>query len=65
MTANQDRSHQVLLIHGGLADDMDAARFWVSPGIVARLNALGWSVLAPDFTGQLDHFIAAILTHLE
>ncbi len=38
----------VLLIHGGLWDDMNAARFWHAPGVVAGLEARGLSVVAPD-----------------
>jgi len=38
----------VVLVHGGLWEDMDAERFWVRPGIVAALEARGTPVLAPD-----------------
>jgi pimeloyl-ACP methyl ester carboxylesterase len=38
----------VVLVHGGLWEDMDADRFWVRPGIVAALAARGTPVLAPD-----------------
>ena len=38
----------VLLIHGGLWEDMDAGRFWHRPGIVAGLESDGFRVLAPD-----------------
>jgi pimeloyl-ACP methyl ester carboxylesterase len=38
----------VLLIHGGLGDDIDADRFWVQPGIVGGLEALGAKVIAPN-----------------
>ncbi len=38
----------VLLIHGGLGEDMDAERFWIRPGIVAGLRAAGLAVAAPD-----------------
>lgn len=38
----------VVLVHGGLWEDMDADRFWVRPGIVAALEARGVPVLAPD-----------------
>ena len=31
----------VVLVHGGLWEDMDAERFWVRPGIVAALEARG------------------------
>ncbi len=43
-TANR----QLLLIHGGLAEDIGADQFWVRPGIVAALEAHGWKVVAPD-----------------
>ncbi len=36
------------MIHGGLADDMNAHRFWNAPGISGELDARGWRVLAPD-----------------
>ena len=39
---------RVLLIHGGIAEDVGADQFWVSPGIVAALKALDWMVVAPD-----------------
>jgi pimeloyl-ACP methyl ester carboxylesterase len=38
----------VVLVHGGLWEDMDAERFWVRPGVVAALAARGIPVLAPD-----------------
>lgn len=38
----------LLLIHGGLWEDMDAARFWGDPGIIAGLNRHGHEVIAPD-----------------
>ncbi len=38
----------MLLIHGGLAEDIGADQFWVTPGITRRLETIGWSVLAPD-----------------
>ena len=38
----------VLLIHGGLAEDMDAERFWMLPGVLAGLRACGFVVAAPD-----------------
>ena len=38
----------VVLIHGGLHEDMDAERFWVRPGIVGGLRERGLDVLAPD-----------------
>jgi len=41
-------SASVLLVHGGLWDDMDAERFWRTTGIVAGLTSHGLDVLAPD-----------------
>jgi pimeloyl-ACP methyl ester carboxylesterase len=38
----------VLLVHGGLGEDMDAERFWSRPGILAGLRAAGFDVAAPD-----------------
>lgn len=38
----------VLLIHGGLGDDMTAAEFWERPGIAPGLRAAGLEVIAPD-----------------
>jgi pimeloyl-ACP methyl ester carboxylesterase len=38
----------VVLVHGGLWEDMDADRFWVRPGVVAALAARGVPVAAPD-----------------
>jgi pimeloyl-ACP methyl ester carboxylesterase len=37
----------VLLVHGGLGEDMDAERFWCRPGIVAGLREAGFDVVAP------------------
>ena len=39
---------RVLLVHGGLGEDMDAHRFWVAPGIVDALERAGFDVHAPD-----------------
>lgn len=38
----------VLLVHGGLGDDMGAERFWERPGIAPGLRAAGFTVIAPD-----------------
>jgi pimeloyl-ACP methyl ester carboxylesterase len=38
----------VLLVHGGLHEDMDARRFWGSPGVVSGLEQRGLRVAAPD-----------------
>lgn len=52
----------MLLIHGGLWEDMDAERFWHRPGIVAGLRARGIETLAPtrrrrapDWRAEVDH----------
>jgi pimeloyl-ACP methyl ester carboxylesterase len=38
----------VLLVHGGLWEDMDSAAFWARPGIVDGLQRRGIEVHAPD-----------------
>ncbi|HEY8474772.1 MAG TPA: alpha/beta hydrolase [Natronosporangium sp.] len=38
----------LLLIHGGLWEDMDADRFWHRPGIVTALRDRGVDAIAPD-----------------
>jgi pimeloyl-ACP methyl ester carboxylesterase len=38
----------LVLVHGGLWEDMDAERFWVRPGVVAALTERGIEVVAPD-----------------
>lgn len=38
----------VLLIHGGLWEEIDADRFWRRPGVVAGLEERGFTVMAPD-----------------
>lgn len=57
----------LLLIHGGLWEDIGADRFWRRPGIVAGLEALGFTVVAPDrlrrppsWTADTEHVRAAI-----
>jgi pimeloyl-ACP methyl ester carboxylesterase len=57
----------VLLIHGGLWEDMDARRFWHQPGIVAGLTRHGVEVLAPDrrhrapdWAAETAHIAAAL-----
>jgi pimeloyl-ACP methyl ester carboxylesterase len=37
-----------LLVHGGLFDPMDGARFWIAPGVADDLAAAGYRVLTPD-----------------
>ncbi|MBM7784947.1 alpha/beta fold hydrolase [Tenggerimyces flavus] len=50
----------VLLIHGGLWDDMDAPRFWHSPGVVAGLAARGFVVDAPDRLARASSWEAEV-----
>jgi pimeloyl-ACP methyl ester carboxylesterase len=38
----------LLLIHGGLWEDIDADWFWRRTGIVTGLEGLGFTVVAPD-----------------
>lgn len=40
--------NSLLLVHGGLWDDMNVDRFWVLPGVVAGLVERGRHVLAPE-----------------
>jgi pimeloyl-ACP methyl ester carboxylesterase len=37
-----------LLVHGGLFDPMDGARFWIAPGVADDLAVAGYRVLTPD-----------------
>src|SRR5215469_9188318 len=57
----------LLLIHGGLWEDIGADWFWRRPGVVAGLERLGFTVVAPDrlrrppsWTADADHVRAAI-----
>jgi pimeloyl-ACP methyl ester carboxylesterase len=43
-----DDEAMLVLLHGGLWEDMDARRFWERPGIVQGLISRGLEVLAPD-----------------
>ena len=38
---------------------MNAERFWISPGIVAQLEDLGWAVIAPDRSTAPESWFAA------
>jgi pimeloyl-ACP methyl ester carboxylesterase len=38
----------VVLVPGGLYEDMDTARFWVKPGVAAGLRGAGFDVVALD-----------------
>jgi pimeloyl-ACP methyl ester carboxylesterase len=44
----EDGGVRVVLVHGGLWEDIDAERFWIRPGVAGGLAAQGWQVLAPD-----------------
>jgi pimeloyl-ACP methyl ester carboxylesterase len=57
----------LLLIHGGLWEDIGAGWFWRRPGVVAGLERLGFPVAAPDrlrrppsWTADADHVHAAV-----
>jgi pimeloyl-ACP methyl ester carboxylesterase len=57
----------VLLLHGGLWEDMDAARFWQHPGITDGLAAHGLTVLAPDrlrrppsWPAEVEHLVPGL-----
>jgi len=41
-------SPPIVLVHGGLGEDIDAHRFWIRPGVVGGLKAAGFVVAAPD-----------------
>lgn len=65
---HRNSSHRhpaVLLIHGGLWDDMDADRFWTLPGVTGGLRREGFTVLAPgrlhrppDWDAEVEHLAA-------
>ena len=48
----------LLLVHGGLWEDMDAARFWDATGIVTGLALHGFEVLAPTRLHQAPDWAA-------
>jgi pimeloyl-ACP methyl ester carboxylesterase len=57
----------LLLIHGGLWEDTDADWFWRRPGIVAGLERLGHTVVAPDrpnrassWGDEAGHMVSAV-----
>jgi hypothetical protein len=57
----------LLLIHGGLWEDIGADAFWRRPGIVAGFERLGFTVVAPDrlrrptsWTADAEHVLAAV-----
>jgi pimeloyl-ACP methyl ester carboxylesterase len=57
----------LLLIHGGLWEDIGADWFWRRPGIVAGFERLGFAVVAPDrprrpgsWAADAEHVLAAV-----
>ena len=50
----------MVMVHGGLWEDMDAERFWVRPGVVDGLAAAGMEVLAPDRLVRPDSWAAEV-----
>jgi pimeloyl-ACP methyl ester carboxylesterase len=50
----------MVLVHGGLWEDMDAERFWVRPGVVAGLAGAGVGVVAPDRLPRPDSWAAEV-----
>ena len=57
----------LLLIHGGLWEDIGADWFWRRPGIAAGLERLGFTVVAPDrlrrpasWAADAGHVLAAV-----
>lgn len=59
----------LLLIHGGLWEDIGADWFWRRPGVAAGLERLGFTVVAPDrprrppsWTADADRVRASVAT---
>ena len=57
----------LLLIHGGLWEDIGADWFWGRPGVIAGLERLGFTVVAPDrlrrptsWAADAEHVLAAV-----
>lgn len=50
----------LLLIHGGIWEDIDAERFWRKPGIIAGLRHHGIEVLAPDRPRRAPDWITEV-----
>jgi len=50
----------MVLVHGGLWEDMDAERFWVRPGVVAGLAGAGVEVVALDRLPRPDSWAAEV-----
>lgn len=60
----------LLLVHGGLWEDVDAERFWLAPGITGALESRGFEVIAPDrlrrasnWQQDADHLVPALTDH--
>ncbi|MEV4623132.1 alpha/beta hydrolase [Asanoa sp. NPDC049573] len=60
----------LLLVPGGLWEEMDAERFWRRPGVVAALQRRGFDVRtaerphrAPSWASEADHLAAALPRH--
>ena len=53
-----DDAGTVLLIHGGLWEDIGADWFWRRTGVVAGLEERGFTVLAPDRIGRAANWTA-------
>lgn len=51
---------ELLLIHGGLWEQMDAGTFWSRPGIVRELRRRGLSVRALDRTPRAESWTAEV-----
>jgi len=57
----------LLLIHGGLWEDIGANRFWRQPGIVDGFERFGFTVVAPDrlrrpagWAADAEHVLGAV-----
>lgn len=57
----------LLLVHGGLWEDMDAEHFWNKPGVIAALRRYGLEVLAPNrprraltWASEAEHLVAVL-----
>ena len=50
----------MVLVHGGLWEDMDAERFWVRPGVMRGLAAAGVEVSAPNRLPRPDSWAAEV-----
>jgi hypothetical protein len=58
---------KLLLIHGGLWEDIGADWFWRRPGILAGFERLGFTVVAPDrlrrpasWAADAEHVLAGL-----